>query len=143
MAGLHASGVLDAADFTSLPAFELYARLLVGGNQAPWVRLATRPLPSELRDPAVLQRASEAQHGRTLDDIERDLIALIDHTAGVIRRHPQDAAAPPPSNRPGRVRLSATVAAEPNPRPDSEGQQTSTNKTNNQKGGNSDSNRQA
>lgn len=143
VAGLHASGVLDAADFTSLPAFELYARLLVGGNQAPWVRLATRPLPSRLRDPAVLQRASEAQHGRTLDDIERDLIALIDHTAGGYPAPSPDAAAPPPSNRPGRVRLSATVAAEPNPRPDSEGQQTSTNKTNNQKGGNSDSNRQA
>ncbi len=77
----HAGGVLEAADLTALPAFHAYLRPLVHGSLAPWVSLRTRPLPPPLRDPRLLQAASEARYGQTLTDIERDLLSLLDTRA--------------------------------------------------------------
>ena len=74
-------GLLEPADFESLPAFHAYARLLVGGRPAPWCSLATTALPDG--DRATARRMADAvrsqsarQYGQALDEVERDLLSL-------------------------------------------------------------------
>lgn len=94
-------GLLTAADFTALPAFHGYARLLSGNQTAPWLSLTTKPLAGPLRDPRVLQAQSRERFGRSLDEVERDLLGLIDGDDGH-RRHGGDGDAPLGRVRPAR-----------------------------------------
>lgn len=108
-----AGGALDALDFASLPASQVYARLLVGGDLTPWVSVKTRRLSQPRRDPIALQASSEARYGRALSDVERDLLSLIDQTGPGTAPDDQTAATTPPSmssepHRLGRRRPSAT-----------------------------------
>lgn len=82
-------GVLAAADFTALPAFHAYGRILSGNQVTPWVSLTTEPLGTPVRDPAELQTLSRDQYGQTLDAVEQDLLGLISGP----ERHGPDATA--------------------------------------------------
>lgn len=71
------SGQVDAADFQTLPVFQAYASLLVGGSSAPWCSLATQPLPPASVRPDAIRAASRARYGRPLDEVEQDLLSLM------------------------------------------------------------------
>ncbi|RNI20722.1 type IV secretory system conjugative DNA transfer family protein [Flexivirga caeni] len=75
-ANLFGDGVLDKHDFETLPKHQAYARLLVDGSTTPWVSLTTLGLAEPLRDPAELQRRSEATFGQPTGDTEVALARL-------------------------------------------------------------------
>jgi hypothetical protein len=78
VASTHGGGLLHREDFLSLPAFHAYGQLLVAGALTPWVSLATERLPAALHDAGHVQQRSEARYGRSLDEVERDLLNLLD-----------------------------------------------------------------
>lgn len=69
-------GQVTADDLQSLPVFQAYAALLVGGSPAPWVSVTTRPLPPPVSDPTDIRARSRRQYGQPLSDIEADLLSL-------------------------------------------------------------------
>jgi len=77
LAGL-TRGELVHDDFELLPAFHAYASLLVDGSPAPWCSLTTEPLPHATANPADLRARSRQQWGRSLDEVEAELLALVD-----------------------------------------------------------------
>lgn len=83
------SGLLTPDDFTSLPAFHAYARLLYHASQEPPVSLTTEPLGPRLRDPHQLAESSAAIYGQSITATDADLLHLIDTTRP-----------PPPSDQP-------------------------------------------
>ncbi|WP_344065451.1 hypothetical protein [Nostocoides vanveenii] len=70
-------GQLQPADFTSLPAFQAYAGLLVDGSPAPWVSLTTKPLPPAHTDPTALIRTSRQRYGQPREQVDAELLAAV------------------------------------------------------------------
>lgn len=79
-------GLLSAEDYQQLPAFHAYASLLVDGENAPPLSLATLPLGEPLRSNQAAREASRRRFGQEADDVERDLAAL----AGLTPSHAPD-----------------------------------------------------
>jgi hypothetical protein len=64
-------------DFESLPVFEAYAQLLVGGSVGRWVSLRTRPMGPATSDPEVIRSRSREAYGQergSIDAAIRDLV---------------------------------------------------------------------
>jgi len=70
-------GQLESADFTSLPAFQAYAGLLIDGSLAPWVSLTTQPLPSPHTEAALLVQASRARYGQPRRQVDTELLTAV------------------------------------------------------------------
>lgn len=80
IAGL-AAGQLQPEDLQALPAFHAYAQLLHGGTPRGWASLVTQPLAPPLHSARDLHRRSSQRYGVPLDEVERDLLALIERPA--------------------------------------------------------------
>lgn len=90
-------GQLTAEDLTALPAYQAYAQLLVGGSTAPWCSVRTQPLPPVTGSAARVRDASRRRYGRPLDEVERDLLALVEPQPQDVplgRSRPQGASEP-------------------------------------------------
>lgn len=74
MARLHPQ--LEPEDFQALGRYEVYASLLVDGQATPFVSGRTLAPIEPIRDPAVLRRMVRERYGRSLSDVEAELIAL-------------------------------------------------------------------
>ena len=72
-------GLLTAADYQQLPAFEAYAQVLAGGELQPPCSLRTTALTAPLRHAREAVTLSRRRWGQALDDIEADLITLAGH----------------------------------------------------------------
>lgn len=69
-------GVLAARDFQELPAYHAYASLLVSNNRAPWCSLVTTAPTPPRRDVSVVQAMSRERHGRSVAEVEAELLAV-------------------------------------------------------------------
>jgi len=72
-------GMLEPADYRSLPAFAAYADLLVDGATQPPVSIRTTSLGADrpvLRTSEVARAHSRVRFGQSLNEIERDLLDL-------------------------------------------------------------------
>jgi hypothetical protein len=73
---------VTADDFTALPAFNVYASLAtINGQTTPYASGRTAPLPAPTSAPDALRRGSQQRYGQQLDEVERDLAALIEPSA--------------------------------------------------------------
>jgi Type IV secretion-system coupling protein DNA-binding domain/Type IV secretory system Conjugative DNA transfer len=103
---------LTVDDLRGLEAYEIAARLSLGGRTATPVTGTTAPLPPSLRDGQLLARASRERHGRPRAEVEAALAARIAvpvSSAG--RRRPAGPATlvdPPSSPTIGRQRREDT-----------------------------------
>ncbi|MGV9679319.1 type IV secretory system conjugative DNA transfer family protein [Nocardia sp. NPDC003482] len=70
--------VLSPEDFSELPAFHIYARLVRDNSVQPWVSGVTLPPPPITSDPDEIRRLSRSQYGQPLDDIEAGFAELLD-----------------------------------------------------------------
>jgi hypothetical protein len=84
---LHAGDARDMAagqtiiapeDFSSLPAYHVYASLIRDNSLQPWASGITRPAPPKTSDPSDIRRRSEEQYGQPLDTIEAGFAELLD-----------------------------------------------------------------
>jgi hypothetical protein len=73
---------VSADDFTSLPAYAVYASLMRGNTASGYVSGVTRSLGSPVTDPDSLRRASRDRYGQALDEVEADLAALVETPTG-------------------------------------------------------------
>ncbi|MBF6171288.1 type IV secretory system conjugative DNA transfer family protein [Nocardia blacklockiae] len=72
-----------AEDFSSLPAFHVYASLIRDNGVQPWISGVTLPPPPKTSDPEEVRRRSRKRYGQPLDEIEAgfaDLVAGVDGT---------------------------------------------------------------
>lgn len=86
--------VLAPEDFSSLPAFHIYAQLMRGNSLQPWASATTMPAPAPCSDPEGVKARSRARYGRPLDEIEAGFTALIeglDDGLGVTQRRRRSA----------------------------------------------------
>jgi hypothetical protein len=74
-AGVGEAERLTPADFTSLPAFQVYASLFAGGQTQPYASGRTLPPPAPSANPAELRRGSARRYGRTAEEIEAEFAA--------------------------------------------------------------------
>ncbi|WP_282780833.1 type IV secretory system conjugative DNA transfer family protein [Nocardia sp. CC201C] len=74
--------VLVPEDFTTLPAHQVYAKLVRRNSVQPWASGATLPPPPETSDPAEIRRLSRQQYGRSRQEIEAEFRALLQGPAG-------------------------------------------------------------
>lgn len=72
--------VLKAEDFTSLAAYDIYARLMRDGHLQDWASGRTLPAPKPSSDPADVRRRSRASYAARVEDIEAAIAALVDPT---------------------------------------------------------------
>jgi hypothetical protein len=70
-------GTLEAADFTALGAFEVYASLMANGASTPYASGHTRPAPTATADVGALKSASRRTWGRQVDEVEASFAALV------------------------------------------------------------------
>ena len=79
---------LTSEDFASLPAFQAYAAVLVGGTPTPYGSIVTQPLPPASSDPEAIRRRSRDRYGRPLSEVEAAWleIAVREHPAGGLGR---------------------------------------------------------
>ena len=70
------NGMLVAEDFMSLHAYQAYAQVLADGTTQPPVAISTVPLSAPDRRASGVRAASRARWGRSLDEVESDLIGL-------------------------------------------------------------------
>lgn len=70
--------VLEPGDFASLPVHHVYASLTQDGEVTPWASGKTLPPPPISSDPADIRARSRANYGRSLDEVEAGLTALLD-----------------------------------------------------------------
>jgi hypothetical protein len=85
-------GGVMAEDLHGLGAYQAIARLMTGGQTAPPVSLATRPLVPPVADAATVQRISQERYGLDRDEVERAIRARHEPEppTGAVRRrrHP-------------------------------------------------------
>ena len=70
--------VLAPADFTTLPAFHVYASLFANNQTQPFTSGTTLPAPAPIRNPETLRRASTERYGRAAHHIETDFLPPAD-----------------------------------------------------------------
>ncbi|MFF0492854.1 type IV secretory system conjugative DNA transfer family protein [Nocardia sp. NPDC004068] len=70
--------VLSPEDFSELPAYHIYARLVRDNSVQPWVSGVTLPPPPVVSNPEEIRRLSRAQYGQPLDEIEAGFAGLLD-----------------------------------------------------------------
>lgn len=90
-------GLLEAEDFTNLPAFHAYAQLLREGRQEPPVLMSTENLAAPLRPASELATASTSRYGRTVAKVDAELIRLVNGTGSGAPAGSAPTANPPPS----------------------------------------------
>jgi hypothetical protein len=73
---------VSADDFTSLPAYAVYASLMRGNTATGYVSGVTRPLGPPSTNPDVIRKASRDRYGQALDEVEADLAALVEAPTG-------------------------------------------------------------
>ncbi len=71
------SGTLDAADFTGLGRYELFASVVADNEVNPFASVRTRALPPRVGDEARWRQRSRAQFGRTHSEIESEFDQLV------------------------------------------------------------------
>ncbi|PZS17599.1 MAG: hypothetical protein DLM57_08050 [Pseudonocardiales bacterium] len=91
--------MLAPEDFTSLPAYHVYASLMRDGHLTPWASGRTLPPPAEVSDTADITRRSRSRYARPVSEVEADLLALVDSGSGGPVRPPTTS---------GRVRRNAS-----------------------------------
>jgi hypothetical protein len=74
--------VLSPEDFTSLPAYSVYASVMRAGHLTPWASGRTLPPPKKVADPEAVRRRSRKHYARPIAEIEADLMTLIDGSSG-------------------------------------------------------------
>ena len=70
--------VLTPEDFSSLPAYHVYASLIRDNSLQPWASGSTRPAPAVSSDPDDIRARSAQQYGQPLDVIEAGFAELLD-----------------------------------------------------------------
>jgi len=70
--------VLTPEDFASLPAHNVYAKLVRDNSVQPWVSGVTLPPPPKTSDPEEIRRLSREQYGRPRQEIEAEFRELLD-----------------------------------------------------------------
>lgn len=70
--------VLTPEDFSSLPAYHVYASLVRDNSPQPWASGVTRPAPAVSSDPDDIRQRSAEQFGQPLDVIEAGFAELLD-----------------------------------------------------------------
>lgn len=70
--------VLSAQDFTSLPAYSIYAQLVRDNSVQPWTSGVTMPPPPETSNAEDIRRRSRERYGQFRDDIEAAFRQLLD-----------------------------------------------------------------
>ncbi|MEU4706751.1 TraM recognition domain-containing protein [Nocardia salmonicida] len=73
--------LLNPEDFTALPAYHIYARLVRDNSVQPWVSGITLPPPPVTSDPQEIRGLSRAQYGQPLNEIEAGFAGLLDDIA--------------------------------------------------------------
>lgn len=68
---------LTAEDFTSLPAYHVYASVFANGQVNRYASGRTLPPPPATNDPAQLRALSRERYGRPLDEVEASFAELI------------------------------------------------------------------
>jgi hypothetical protein len=68
--------VLAPEDFSSLPAFHIYAQLMCGNSLQPWASGVTLPPPPHTSDAGDIRARSRRQFGQPLDVVEAEFAAL-------------------------------------------------------------------
>lgn len=89
---------LAPEDFSTLPAYHVYASLMRHNSLQPWASATTLPAPQPCSDPAEIRARSRARYGQPRADIEAAFTALLDGDS-----HPD-----PASTSPGRRRRRST-----------------------------------
>jgi hypothetical protein len=69
---------LEAADFTTLPLYHVYASFQQGGKNTGWVSGRTLPLPAACRSPLELRRTVMARYGKSGAEVEREYFELLE-----------------------------------------------------------------
>lgn len=70
--------VLSPDDFTSLPAYSIYAALMRDGQLMPWASGRTLPPPPVTSKPDDVRRRSQAAYARPVAEVEGELLSLLD-----------------------------------------------------------------
>lgn len=70
--------VVAAEDFSSLPAFGIYASVVRDNSVQPWASGTTLPPPPTTSDPEEVRRRSRERYGQPLDEIEAGFAELVD-----------------------------------------------------------------
>lgn len=69
---------LAPEDFTSLPAYTVYASLMRGGHLTPWASGRTLPPPPETSKPSDVRARSRSAYARSVAEVEAELLALVE-----------------------------------------------------------------
>lgn len=67
-----------AEDFSSLPAFGVYASVIRDNSLQPWASGTTMPPPLTTSNPEEVRRRSRERYGQPLDEIEAGFAELVD-----------------------------------------------------------------
>lgn len=70
--------VIAPEDFSSLPAFGVYASVIRDNSLQPWASGTTMPPPPTTSDPEEVRRRSRERYGQPLDEIEAGFAELVD-----------------------------------------------------------------
>ncbi|MFI6168930.1 type IV secretory system conjugative DNA transfer family protein [Nocardia sp. NPDC051052] len=73
--------VVAPDDFSSLPAYAVYASVIRDNSLQPWASGTTLPPPPKTSDPDGIRRLSRERYGQPLDKIEAGFAELLDHTS--------------------------------------------------------------
>ncbi|MFI6169050.1 type IV secretory system conjugative DNA transfer family protein [Nocardia sp. NPDC051052] len=73
--------VLAPEDFSSLPAFQVYASVIRDNSLQPWASGSTLPPPPKTSDPEEIRRHSRERYGQPLDEIEAGFAEFLDSTS--------------------------------------------------------------
>jgi hypothetical protein len=88
--------VLSVEDFTTLPAYHVYASLVRHNAVQPWASGITNPPPPETSDPDEIRRLSRERYGQPLDTIEAGFAELL---AGTVKTDDSDGMRAPKRRR--------------------------------------------